>query len=139
MPVPAEVREVVRGWITKAEDDLRIAEHALALGEECPSDMVCFHAQQCAEKYLEALLAYHGVDPPRTHDLTEILPLLPPGVDVDRGVDELAELNPYAVDVRYPGLSPDPGREEATRAVETARQVRARAQSVLPMQELFQG
>jgi HEPN domain-containing protein len=55
MPVPPEIREVVRRWITKAEHDLRIAEHALTLGEECPFDMVCFHAQQCAEKYLTSL------------------------------------------------------------------------------------
>jgi len=45
----------VRGWIEKAESDLKIAQLALLAGEECPSDAVVFHAQQCAEKYLKML------------------------------------------------------------------------------------
>jgi len=135
MSVPLERREVVRGWIIKAEHDLRTAEHTLTLGDDCPFDMVCFHAQQCAEKYLKALLVYHGVDVPRTHDLTELLPLLPAGVTVALDVGELAELTPYAVGVRYPALMREPDRDEAQRAVEIARRVRAQVRSVLPMGE----
>ena len=32
------------------------AVHTLKLGADGPTDTVCFHAQQCIEKYLKALL-----------------------------------------------------------------------------------
>ena len=62
MNVPPEILSAVRRWIEKAEDDLRNAEHTLTLKEDCPYGTICFHAQQCVEKYLKALLAKEGVD-----------------------------------------------------------------------------
>ena len=51
-------RETVAAeWVLKAENDLKAAAQVLKLGAECPTDTVCFHAQQCAEKYLKACLA----------------------------------------------------------------------------------
>ena len=47
---------VVAEWVLKAEDDLKNAVHTLKLGRTGPIDTVCFHAQQCAEKYLKAYL-----------------------------------------------------------------------------------
>lgn len=135
MATPREVRDVVRAWILKAEHDLLTAERTFTPEGDCPFDMVCFHAQQCAEKYLNALLIFHGLEVPRTHDLTEILPLLSARGAVRLDVNELAELNPYAVAVRYPGLGPEPGPEEARRALEIARRVRAEARTVLPIEE----
>jgi HEPN domain-containing protein len=44
---------------------------------DCPFDTVCFHAQQCAEKYLKALLLQAGSEPPKTHDLRLLLQRLP--------------------------------------------------------------
>jgi len=52
---PERLTEVVREWVEKAENDLVAAVHTLTLRERCPSDMVCFHAQQCVEKYLKAI------------------------------------------------------------------------------------
>ncbi len=57
MPVDDRAVAVVRGWVAKAENDLRNAAHALKLGKMCPTDTVGFHARQCVEKYLKALLA----------------------------------------------------------------------------------
>lgn len=36
-------------------------------------DGICFHAQQCAEKYLKAVLAEAGLPVVKTHDLTALL------------------------------------------------------------------
>ena len=52
MPADEKTVTVVREWIEKAEHDLTLAAHALKLKEKCPGDLVCFHAQQCIEKYL---------------------------------------------------------------------------------------
>ena len=53
-------------WIEKAEHDLLVIENNL-VAERVPWDMVCFHAQQAAEKLLKAVLVYHGNVPSKTH------------------------------------------------------------------------
>jgi HEPN domain-containing protein len=53
---------IAREWIIKAENDLKTASHTLKIGKGCPTDTVCFHAQQCVEKYLKAFLVCKGID-----------------------------------------------------------------------------
>ena len=66
-------------------------------------DLVCFHSQQSAEKYLKAQLQELGFRVPRTHNLEDLLDLLIP---VDPTFKPLvrvaATLTRYAVDFRYP-------------------------------------
>jgi HEPN domain-containing protein len=73
MNAPPELTRLVRLWVEKAEHDLRNATHTLTLEEDCPFDTVCFHAQQCVEKYLKALLTLRQIEFSKTHDLTELL------------------------------------------------------------------
>ncbi|HAK96457.1 MAG TPA: DNA-binding protein [Planctomycetes bacterium] len=67
-------------------------------------DNVCFCAQQCAEKYLKAFLVRHRIPFPKTHLLEDLLDL---ALSIDRTLDALRSdfrvLQPYAVQVRYPG------------------------------------
>ena len=89
-------------WVRKAEHDLLDMRNNLA-AEEVPWDMVCFHAQQAAEKMLKALQVFRGLEPPRTHDLVS---LLAECVELDAGLSDLSTacelLTPYGVAVRYP-------------------------------------
>jgi HEPN domain-containing protein len=66
-------------------------------------DQVCFHCQQCAEKYLKAVLHELGVAFSKTHDLEGLLDLLLPHHSAlgrfRRGLRFLTE---FAVDPRYP-------------------------------------
>ena len=64
---------------------------------------MCFHAQQCAEKYLKALLALHAVPFPKTHDLPELLLGIPQNVSVRLRPPDVAVLNRYSIEGRYPG------------------------------------
>jgi len=73
---PETIREVSQ-WVEKAEHDLINARHSLRLKSRCPFDTVCFHAQQCAEKYLKALLVYESIKFPKNHDLRIMIQLLP--------------------------------------------------------------
>ena len=131
MSAPPEVVKVVRQWVEKAEEDFRTAEHMLLLDESCPHGIVCFHAQQCVEKYLKALLVLHGVPFPKIHDLLELLPLLPKTVVLGVQAADVAELNRYVVEGRYPGeWEPITGRE-AGHAVDMARRVREAARKHL--------
>ena len=97
-----EVPEVVARWVEKAENDLRNATHTLTLQEGCPFDTVCFHAQQCVEKYLKATLLQFHLDVPRTHDLRAILQLVPASSGLDIDISEILFLNRYSVETRYP-------------------------------------
>ena len=63
---------VLKEWIAKAEGDFATATRELAATEQPNYDAVCFHAQQCAEKYLKALLIASGVTPPKIHDLAQL-------------------------------------------------------------------
>ncbi|SRR6266545_6275408 len=58
-------------WVRKAEEDM---EGARELGARKPPlrDLVCFHCQQAAEKYLKALLQELGAVVPKTHELEEL-------------------------------------------------------------------
>jgi predicted nucleotidyltransferase len=70
-----EVLEVTRQWVAKAESDLKTAAHILRLKVDCPTDAVCFHAQQCVEKYLKALLVLNGIEFSRTHQISVLVAL----------------------------------------------------------------
>jgi HEPN domain-containing protein len=79
MPKAEGVDRVVAEWASKAEEDLKTAAHMLRLEASSPTAIVCFHAQQAAEKYLKAYLVYRGTHFPKTHDVEELLALIPTG------------------------------------------------------------
>jgi HEPN domain-containing protein len=70
------MNKVIEEWIFKAEGDFTTAERELSVTVAPNFDAVCFHAQQCAEKYLKALLIVRGVTPPKIHDLAQLHRLL---------------------------------------------------------------
>ena len=47
---------LIKLWVKKAESDFITAYNSLKIKPHPPLDTVCFHAQQCAEKYLKASL-----------------------------------------------------------------------------------
>ena len=65
-------------------------------------DLVCFHAQQCIEKYLKAWLQEANLPVPRTHDLNELLNLIVPTRPEWRAWRfDFERFKPHAVAVRY--------------------------------------
>jgi len=121
-------------WIEKAENDLRAAEHTLRMEKDCPFDTICFHAQQCAEKYLKAFLVSRGVVFPKTHDLRILLQLLSEDSNLGLPMSEVLPLNRYTIEARYPGDWEPMDREEAERAVAIARRVRRAVRAHLPIE-----
>jgi HEPN domain-containing protein len=119
-----EVLSVVRDWVNKAENDLKNAAHTLKLGAECPTDTVCFHAQQCVEKYIKALLVWRAIDFPKTHNLDSLIATLDVPDRPDLSPEEQARLTDYATVTRYPGDYEPIPLAEARRAVAIARRVR---------------
>lgn len=112
-------------WIRKAQDDLSGAK-VLAAGPEPQKDLVCFHCQQAAEKYLKALLQDFGVIVPKTHDLGDLLKLLLPHDATLKSLRRSVEsLTRFAVEYRYPD------KRANTREMQSALRVAERVRSEL--------
>lgn len=102
------MKPLTREWIEKAEGDWSTARRELRVRASPNFDAVCFHAQQCAEKYLKALLQEHAAPIPRTHNLEALArPLLPSLPALEALVPDLRTLGAYAVETRYPGRASD--------------------------------
>ncbi len=125
MKPPEEVkRELVQQWMDKAEADYGLIVHLIS--EDTPFlAAVGFHAQQAVEKFLKAFLVNHQIEFPKTHNLGEILNLVA-AIDVPLAdsLRNVTVLNPFSVDVRYPGDIPEMTPEDAKRAVDLASKVR---------------
>ena len=121
------MNEVVREWITKAEGDYTTASREMTSTQNPNFDAVCFHAQQCVEKYLKGLLIARSVTPPKTHDLAILYRLMIPVFpDWNWSIDELRLLTRAAVVFRYPGESAD--QEDAAVVLEICTRMRTSLQ-----------
>lgn len=117
-------------WVAKAEGDFAMVNREMRARKSPNYDGSCFHSQQCAEKYLKALLQEAGFTIPRTHDLEQLAMLLAP-VDPSWLLlrSDLNALSIYAVAFRYPGETAD--RDAAKCALRLARVIRDKARTVL--------
>lgn len=121
---------LVAEWIEKAESDYRAAEREMRVRKEPSYDVVCFHAQQCAEKYLKAITLQQNLPLRRIHDLEVLLDLvIPDSPSWADYRDPILLLNDYSVDIRYPGEMAS--KEEARAAVGAMRKVRVKAREEL--------
>ena len=128
------MKGTTREWTAKAEADFSTATRELNATESPNFDAVCFHAQQCVEKLMKALLIQLGAVPPRSHDLTELDRLLAPICGPwSWPAQELRFLTRAAVDFRYPGESAD--LSEATESLEIARRLRAKLRPLLGLSD----
>ena len=110
-------------WVRKAEGDFATVERECRARKNLNYDGACFHAQQCAEKYLKARLSEGDIPFTKIHDLGILLEetlALEPLWEVFR--EDLAFLSDFAVAFRYPGDSAD--RESALDARRRCRRFR---------------
>jgi len=116
-------------WAASAEEDFILARTALQRKQPLVSG-ACFHAQQCAEKYMKALLLSKGADFPKTHDLLMLNNLCSvAGIFLEIDPKHLNTLSDYAVRTRYPGEGPN--ADDAKEAIELAKVVRSLAKKFL--------
>lgn len=132
MTEPDRVLVVVGEWIRKAENDFKAANHLLKIERDNPTDTVCFHAQQCVEKYVKSLLVWKEIDFPKTHDLAVLAGMLPEDLRPSLAPQEERRLVEYGTITRYPGVYEPISLDEAKAAVRLARRVRTEARERLP-------
>ena len=91
-------------WIDKAEGDWKVAQREMQAPDPVWK-VVCFLAEQCAEKYLKGFLEEQNIAFQKIHDLVVLLntstgllsalePLKP----------QLAHLSTFGIAARYPGV-----------------------------------
>jgi HEPN domain-containing protein len=127
---------IVKSWIRKAENDLKNASNTIKMKDDCPTDTICFHAQQCVEKYLKALLVLHGIDFPKTPEIKKLISLLSIPGRLDFSQEEQIKLSYYATVTRYPGDYDEMTLAEAEQAVKIAKRVRNQIRKLLPKEVL---
>ncbi|WP_350342992.1 HEPN domain-containing protein [Proteinivorax tanatarense] len=89
-------------WQRLAEMDLKSAEYLLKM-RPLPIEIICYHCQQSAEKYLKGYLILHGMNPPKTHDLSQLQKLCSNISDSFAEIaDQCSDLTAYGVQPRYP-------------------------------------
>ena len=127
------MNELAERWLSFAEEDLQVAQ--LSLNEEI-YNQACFHAQQCVEKLLKALIADVDEVPPKTHKLTDLLEIIPENVLPEYRKD-MRHLDRFYIPTRYPDALPGslpeglPNKDDAEAAVETAIQLVSTVKNIL--------
>ena len=100
------MNDLTAEWVEKAEGDYRVAVRESQATDPPEPDAVCFHAQQCVEKYAKAFLQERGIVFERTHNMAYLHSSC---AAADSGFDEyrldFERLEDYSVDIRYPGDS----------------------------------
>jgi HEPN domain-containing protein len=112
-------------WVTKAEGDFEVAQRELRARKNPNYDAVCFHYQQCAEKYLKAVLCQSDISFGKVHDLVVLLEqVLPAKPQWEVFREDLAYLSDFSVTFRYPGESADKATaKEAQRRCRMFREI----------------
>jgi HEPN domain-containing protein len=116
------MKEITKEWIKKAEEDYMVAVREYK-SIPFPAYTVCFHSQQCVEKYIKAILQENGVSFGKIHDLEILLKdckkFLP---ELENFREELIWLTTFAVEIRYPGFNVT--KKEAKKALDIMKKIR---------------
>ena len=116
--------EYIRQWLSKAERDLKVAEHEMDLAEdEMLTDAICFHSQQAVEKFLKAYLISRKIDFSKTHNLEFLVELCSEEDEEFKGLN-VGNLSHYAVGVRYPDDPHIPDIGEAKECFDLAKNIK---------------
>lgn len=128
------MKPLTHEWVKKAEEDFLVASQIMRLKKNRVFNPVCFHCQQCVEKYLKARLIEAGLIFPRTHDLVELLKLLQPIEPLWMSYEVAAKkLTNYAVNFRYPGENAT--LAEAKLALKNCKSLRAEVRRSLGLKK----
>lgn len=114
--------KLVKEWVLRAQNDFRAAE--ILYKEKGPSDSVCFHCHQTAEKLLKGFLFFKKERFPKIHDLIRLLNLCR---EIDKSfeglIKEASFLNRYYIETRYPPEVMVYSGEECRKALKNAEKL----------------
>ena len=116
-------KDIAVEWFRIAEIDLLSAEYLQNM-RPIPVEIICYHCQQSAEKYLKGFIALNGEEIRRTHDLVVLNKVC---LTYDEGFAKLVEdclmLTDYSVSVRYP-FPMNVNEDDMQLALKSARRIK---------------
>ncbi len=122
MPPEGREKGTPEEWLRRAKGNLARAKQSKPRGAFWED--LCFDAQQAAEKAIKAVLRFHRIDFPKTHDLRQLFTLLDSkGKAIPGEIWNAVDLTDYAVETRYPGLAEAVTKQEYGEAVVLAQKV----------------
>jgi len=114
--------KLAKEWITKSQNDFESAQ--ILYREDGPTDSLCFHCQQSAEKILKSFLVFNKKEFPKIHDLIHLLNLCGKiDANFKNLEDEVSFLNRYYIESRYPPEVAVYSKTECREAIECAEKI----------------
>jgi len=122
------MKAITAEWVKKAEGDFATMERESRARKNPNYDAVCFHGQQCVEKYLKARLCAAGIAFPKTHDLPALLNMVITEEPIWEAYrKDFSFLTDFGASFRYPGESAD--KNMANEVLKICRRFRKIARS----------
>jgi HEPN domain-containing protein len=116
------MKKIASEWIEKAEGDFKVAVRE-SEADDAVYDIVCYHCQQCIEKYLKAVLVENNVEFEKIHDLEALMHFCKTSLPILQDhVEYLIWLTQYSVRVRYPGFGAT--KRDMKKALSVAKRLR---------------
>ena len=96
-------KELVAGWFRFANMDLDLAKNTVKTMHPVPFELVCYHCQQSAEKFLKGTIIAFGIEVEKTHDLPTLMETLEEHTQITDDIFRIANsLTQFGVRTRYP-------------------------------------
>lgn len=94
--------KISQEWFDIAEMDIASAKYLQNM-HPIPIEIICYHCQQSAEKFLKGFLALNEHENVKTHDLLALTNLcIEYEKEFEAVLEECLRLTDYGVNVRYP-------------------------------------
>jgi len=121
-------------WKEIADSDLNLADFSAKNMRPLPFAIICFHCQQAVEKYLKWFLILNDIEPPKIHDLEELVKLCetiqPKFADI---YEKCSMLSGYTVQSRYPNEI-KVEKYDMDKALEYAKEIKEFISALYPKQ-----
>lgn len=95
------MKQSTEEWLRSAKEDLIVIKSVIK--NELTTSAASFHAQQCVEKSLKAILEENGAKIPKIHDLEKLFSMIKSYVAISFNEKTVDKLNTLYIESRYPG------------------------------------
>ncbi len=115
---------IADGWFVMADLDLNSAIFLLSMKPK-PLEIIAYHCQQSAEKYLKGFIAFHGGEIRKTHDLVVLNhDCSQYDSSFENVMEQCINLTDYGVQIRYP-FHIDVEERDIKMAIEDAQTIKS--------------
>jgi HEPN domain-containing protein len=115
--------DIVIEWMNRAKSNLLRAKLS-DINEDIYYEDLCFDAQQCVEKSLNALCIFNSIPFPKTHDISYLIEILNNNhIKIPAKMKKAEDLTDYSVETRYPGDYDEVTEREYKKVIRIAEEV----------------